>query len=1650
MHVELDLVIFNNMRFFQWKLGCALLIFCATSCESKGVSVSLTASWKGAPLVLEAAEFLADESPRLFWEYVDKLGDAGKAFGGAKTGGSCWEKVHRLASEGLSKGLTSVLGLSLAVREYTAKVEMMRQIAQERVKAGEESCCWAQVDGKRIVRDVKELEKSLNGSRSSTSREEVHKFDHVYPKEMKEDVPIVVLYGAPGTKCFSDLHGMLSGKGRDGEVVYVLRLVAGEVCDTDYLDTCAKFGIVENLPLSGFGVEMALKSTEYSAVDDKKGDEEGKDTSKMEVGGFLFEKLVERKPHLKQELLTFRDHLVSMHEEGETLKVWQMKDLGMQTSQRILQAADSIGLMTEISQNFPSLVASLSRFKVDSDFQEEVREISQYMSQKLNLVLLNGAPVDISDFDILDFLKSVRVDVRAIDQLLANGVDSDVVLDLLGLRNYDKSKKIKDMRYDLWSKGDVIYFNNLESDALYSTFHKSVESLLSPYYRDDLVPIAKNLLTAVFVVDMSSKSGMELGRVVQEMFSDLVPIRFGLFPVTASSKVTEFSKASTVGKEWEASSVGERTIRLFLAVKEAFGVKPSLEFWGSLKTYATGNSNLTPDDLEKAFLEGWVKFSRSAESKRARSAAQITPSDALSHAQSSSGFAAELVNQIVHHRQVAIKRGLHLVSEAHLWLNGVMYGVGFSNFKQQIIDHAFSEKKNLQERVYYGHISFGTTNTLKALLKRTNTAGRYNQAVMGVGQHEKPRIVPLDLIHHQGLSDFLYLVNPKHKDLPKLVTHWLVLDFESMQGSLLLKEAVDFLVQQGDSTRLAVLSNRQMQPDEKHPVNWLERLWYSLLSPQANIPGLAVLWKHILGEEEFLKELQDLAGTDDGVDGVAIGLARIAKQAGTTVSEEKVTSILMESSEEIMGRLVDEESFCSTVLEISGNSLAVVTNGRIVEMHKETEHGFMFNDFATMDVIASELQMGNLILSTLLDNDEDLDATSVSNQVSIITPVLQQAKVEMQFSSDVMGRIQDSLEHMHATKIVSGSQTSPGSVLIKLDAVLNPVSKEAQKISQLLDFIRSSLNPHINVYLNTPLDLSEMPLKQYYRFALPALEYTEDGFLLSVSPPSSYFSTLPFGKVLTANPDVPKAWLVGAVDAELDMDNLQMEELGTKDVLFVEYRLESLLLTGSCENLEADSKSGSYPQGAQLVLTNEAGLRREDTLVMSNLGYYQLKALPGLWYLKLAPGRSDDIYVLESSSDFSATDAEEALSTVRNVNHRNEALVHMDSLAGRNIGLKLRKKPGMELESVLDGAEDGAGLLDKWLTWFKGNTQKTAHNDVSFAKSCQFADDPINIFTIASGHMYERLQKIMVLSVLKSTKSCVKFWFIKNYMSPQMKDFLPHFAKKYGFKYGLITYKWPSWLNHQTEKQRIIWAYKILFLDVLFPLDVPKVLFVDADQVIRTDLRELYDMNLKGAPLAYTPFCDNTKEMDGFRFWKSGFWKDHLQGKPYHISALYVVDLQKFRAMGAGDQFRIIYESLSKDPNSLANLDQDLPNYAQHSVPIFSLPQEWLWCESWCGNETMASARTIDLCNNPLTKEPKLQAARRIVEEWPLLDIEAREFTAEVERLQSSKEDLSYANGAFDTQDSCQEQETGSCSADRGSAMADNNDQSETLEREEL
>ena len=535
---------------------------------------------------------------------------------------------------------------------------------------------------------------------------------------------------------------------------------------------------------------------------------------------------------------------------------------------------------------------------------------------------------------------------------------------------------------------------------------------------------------------------------------------------------------------------------------------------------------------------------------------------------------------------------------------------------------------------------------------------------------------------------------------------------------------------------------------------------------------------------------------------------------------------------------------------------------------------------------------------------------------------------------------------------------------IQMTLSLNPASERGQKWVPILKVLSELEGLYFKIYLNPVEQLSELPVKRFYRYVLDSKPtFDENGALKELG---ATFTGVPQDALLTLSLDIPPAWLVAPKDSIHDLDNIKLSSIKT-DIEAL-YELENILIEGHSREIPG----GMAPRGAQLLLATERDPRFADTIIMANIGYFQFKANPGYYKINLKDGRSSEIYNVDSlgAKGWTPLPGDEGREVV------------LMSFAGTTLYPRLSRRPGMEMEDVLEQRPESAmDYVSRGLNFAQGMLSGESKNLAAKEEQAE-----INIFSVASGHLYERMLNIMMVSVMKHTKHTVKFWFIEQFLSPSFKDFIPHLAAEYGFKYEMVTYKWPHWLRKQTEKQREIWGYKILFLDVLFPLSLDKVIFVDADQIVRTDMIELVNLDLHGAPYGFTPMCDSRTEMEGFRFWKQGYWEKFLRGLPYHISALYVVDLQRFRQMAAGDRLRQQYHQLSADPGSLSNLDQDLPNHMQQVLPIFSLPQEWLWCETWCSDESLADAKTIDLCNNPMTKEPKLERARRQVPEWTVYD----------------------------------------------------------------
>ncbi|KAL6515179.1 hypothetical protein OROHE_018811 [Orobanche hederae] len=1576
----------------------------------KNVQVALRAKWSGTPILLEAGELLAKEWKDLFWDFAEFWIHSVNVDSDSNSAKDCFKKIVNYGKSLLSEPLASIFEFSLTLIDDAIMNTIVEGVSEPheaiKKKNSEASllgmnlvspgnkCCWVDTGG-ALFFEVTELLTWLqnrNYARDGAFQQpEIFEFDHVHPESIAGS-PTAILYGALGTECFKEFHIALSEAAKKGKVKYVVRSVLLSECESKSA-SCGAIGSGEPLNLGGYGVELALKNMEYKAMDDstiKKGvtleDPHTEDLS-QEVRGFIFSRILERKPELTSEVMAFRDYLLSST-ISDTLDVWELKDLGHQTAQRIVHASDPLQSMLEINQNFPSVVSSLSRMKLNDSIKDEIIANQRMVPPGKSLIALNGALINVEGIDLHLLIDMVHQELSLADQYKKLKIPPSTLRKFLSVLPPSESYAF---RVDFRSPY-VHYINNLEVDAMYKRWRSNINEILMPVFPGQLHYIRKNMFHAVFVLDPASLCGLEAVDMIISLFENNLPMRFGV--ILYSAKLVEKMEANDgelpVGQlKDDNEDISSSIIRLFSYIKENHGTLIAFQFLSNvnkLRMESGAEDNPEMHHVEGAFVET-IFIMPTAKSPPQDTLLRLEKEQTrneLSRESSMSAFklgltklkCSLLFNGLVHEPNEVLILPFCLRQSiiAPLILNFDL----LLNL-EALLNAMNDELPRIQELVYYGQIN-SHTDVLDKFLSESGVQ-RYNPTIIADGK-AKPKFVSLCasvIAKESVLNDLYYLHSPGTIDDLKPVTHLLVVDITSKKGMKLLHEGIRYLIDGSKNARVCVLFNA-------NEVASLPCLFFMKI-----VEITANSYSHKKGVLQFLDQLCSFyeqeyilpSGTTENCAALNDKVSQLADANGLP-SKGYESALSGFSAENMRIYLNKVTHFLYRTIGLEHGVSAVVTNGRVLQLFDGST--FLSDDMHLLESLEFKQRIKHIaeIIEDLKWDGVDPD-TLTSKFISDIVMAVS-SSISMRDRSSESARF-EVLSAEYSAVILENENSS-----IHIDAVIDPLSPSGQKLSALLRILTKYTQPSMRLVLNPMSSMVDLPLKNYYRYVVP----TMDDFNSTdhtIHGPKAFFANMPLSKTLTMNLDVPEPWLVQPLVAIHDLDNILLENLADTRTLQAVFELEALVLTGHCSE-----KDEEPPRGLQLILGTKNTPHLVDTLVMANLGYWQMKVLPGVWYLRLAAGRSSELYVMKEDGD--GTQGTTLLKRIT-----------IDDLRGKLVHMEVMKKKGMEREKLLVSAADGShsnskketqngwnSNILKWASGFIGGKDQSKKRESSSleCKSDGRRGKKINIFSVASGHLYERFLKIMILSVLKNTNRPVKFWFIKNYLSPQFKDLIPHMADQYGFEYELITYKWPTWLHKQKEKQRIIWAYKILFLDVIFPLALEKVIFVDADQIVRTDMGELYDMDIQGRPLAYTPFCDNNKDMDGYRFWKQGFWKDHLRGRLYHISALYVVDLVKFRETAAGDQLRVFYETLSKDPNSLSNLDQDLPNYAQHMVPIFSLPQEWLWCESWCGNATKSEAKTIDLCNNPMTKEPKLQGAKRIVTEWPDLDLEARRFTAKI------------------------------------------------------
>ena len=206
----------------------------------------------------------------------------------------------------------------------------------------------------------------------------------------------------------------------------------------------------------------------------------------------------------------------------------------------------------------------------------------------------------------------------------------------------------------------------------------------------------------------------------------------------------------------------------------------------------------------------------------------------------------------------------------------------------------------------------------------------------------------------------------------------------------------------------------------------------------------------------------------------------------------------------------------------------------------------------------------------------------------------------------------------------------------------------------------------------------------------------------------------------------------------------------------IEYGLKSLLFFGQCydvsnntpptglqltlnrersSEIHSESEAEIQPDGSQ-SMSNQGQLfgsnESTDTVVMKTVGYWQLSANPGVWDLRIASkSRGAEIYDMVEG----IITGKGRVQLVNNSTPTNSKILAMKDFTNQASFLLVKRKKGLEEASLFSEKVD--------LDANQGN-------------------ETVHVFSLATGHAYERLLKIMMLSVTKRTSSPVKFWLFEN------------------------------------------------------------------------------------------------------------------------------------------------------------------------------------------------------------------------------------------------------------------------------------------------
>jgi UDP-glucose:glycoprotein glucosyltransferase len=225
------------------------------------------------------------------------------------------------------------------------------------------------------------------------------------------------------------------------------------------------------LSVSGYGIALDLKRTDYIVIDDRQADDSDDTNSDSSGAKLTDEDVADLKPLSSKELLK----------------------LDMRASSFIMDSADPFDTLLKLTQDFPKHSAAMSTHEVSETFKKEHlanREV--FLPSGYNVIWVNGLQILARDFDAYAMLEHLRRERKLINGATELGLSGKQAVRLLSHSSISEAASSQEpQRYDWRDELEggkvIIWMNDIENDRRYAEFPTQVRAVsteLSPYIND--------------------------------------------------------------------------------------------------------------------------------------------------------------------------------------------------------------------------------------------------------------------------------------------------------------------------------------------------------------------------------------------------------------------------------------------------------------------------------------------------------------------------------------------------------------------------------------------------------------------------------------------------------------------------------------------------------------------------------------------------------------------------------------------------------------------------------------------------------------------------------------------------------------------------------------------------------------------------------------------------------------------------------------------------------------------------------------------------------------------------------------------------------------------------------------------------------------